>query len=533
MKNVFLLFVGATFLFLKASAQLTSTNLPIVLLTTSATINDTVQVQASMKIVDNASGLNHPTDAPKFDGMVGLRYRGNTSYPKKSLSVETWSSPTISLDTSLLNMPSENDWVLLASYEDRSMARFLLSSKTVQGMGRYAPRLRYCELMLNGNYQGIYLFGEKIKRDSNRVDLAKLTNIDVSGDNLTGGYICVLDGGSTGWTSAYAPPLGTAAQSIKFQMEYPDPADILPVQLNYIHAYVDSFENAMNASNYQDTLLGWRRFAGKNTAMDYMIINEVCKDIDAYRKNAFLNKDKLGKIKFGPIWGHDVAWKNTTDCTAASDTGWAFNYGGTCTTDSRLAPFWWAKLTTDTAFMRELKCTYSQYRKPANPLDTTVLFAALDSVKTYLNAQGAVSRNFTQWPIWGVPIVNEPTPMASDYDTEIANLKTFIKARLAWLDTKWYQANGCPFPDAVQNIIAAQNVSLYPNPAGNQLNISLQTSSKLKAQVNIIDVQGKVVMTVEMKNNLAQLDISNLKPGMYFAKISANDHQVVKRFVKE
>lgn len=533
MKKSLFFIVSLLWLTTSIQAQLTSTNLPIVVLTSSATINDSLQVQGTMQIIDNATGLNHPTDVPKFIGMVGLRYRGNTSYPKKSLTVETWSAPTVSLDTSLLNLPSENDWVLLSCYEDRSLARYMLSAQAVQKMGRYAPRMKYCELILDGNYQGIYMFGEKIKRDSNRVDIAKLTNTDVFGSNLTGGYICVLDGGSTGWASAYAPPLGTAAQVVKVQMDYPDPSDILPVQLNYIHAYVDSFENAMNASNFQDTILGWRRFAGKNSAMDYVIMNELCKDIDAYRKNAFFYKDKLGKLKFGPFWGHDVAWKNTMDCTAASDTGWAFNYGGTCATDSRLAPFWWSKMMTDTAFVRELKCTYTQYRKPANPLDTTVLFGILDSVNTYLNAQGAMGRNFIQWPIWGVPIVNEPTPMATDYDTELANMKAFIKARLAWLDSNWYQASGCPFPAGVSSVIATQNVSLYPNPASNQLTISINTSSRLNSTITVLDIQGQTVMNAQMKNNLMQMDISRLKPGMYFVQITSEGHQVVKRFVKE
>ncbi len=60
-------------------------------------------------------------------------------------------------------------------------------------MGHYAPRTVYCEVVVNGDYQGIYLLGEKIKQDKNRVDIAKLNPDENSGDDLTGGYVFVND----------------------------------------------------------------------------------------------------------------------------------------------------------------------------------------------------------------------------------------------------------------------------------------------------------------------------------------------------
>lgn len=514
-------------------AQITSTNLPIAIVTSIGTINDTDQVQGTLVIIDNASGVNTPTDAPKFNGMVGLRYRGNSGSPKKSLSLETWSSNSVSLDTSLLNMPSENDWVLLSAYEDRSLSRFMLSTKTVERMGRYSPRMRYCELILNNQYQGIYLFGERIKRDSNRVDIAKLTNIDISGINLTGGYILKVDGGNDGFTSTFPPLYGTAAQDIEVQIEYPDPNEIVPVQEAYIAAYIDSFEVAMNAANFQDTTLGWRKFAGVNTMADYMIITEVAKDFDAYRKNAFLYKDKAEKLRFGPIWGHDLAWKNTVDCNSASDTGWAFQLGAACTTNGRLAPFWWEKVTTDTAFLRVLKCTYTDYRKPGNALDTVKLFQILDSTYTYLNANGAVTRNFTQWPIWGVPIVNEPTPMATNMQEEMQAMKNFIKLRLAWLDTKWIQTTGCPTPIGVSDYILPNQVAIYPNPSGSMVYLEMQSMARKESRIRVTSMSGMVMSDISGTGNRTLLDVHTWAPGIYVVHVYVDGRMITKKLIKE
>ena len=60
-------------------------------------------------------------------------------------------------------------------------------------MGRYASRTRYVELYLNGDYQGIYVLMEKIKRDSDRVNISKLNPEEIEGDDLTGGYILKFD----------------------------------------------------------------------------------------------------------------------------------------------------------------------------------------------------------------------------------------------------------------------------------------------------------------------------------------------------
>jgi hypothetical protein len=134
--------------------------------------------------------------------------------------------------------------------------------------------MEHCELVVNGSYQGVYLFGEKIKKKAGRLDLATLKITDNSGIELTGGYIWKIDDGTALWTSAFAPPYATT-QQIKFVIDYPDAGDITPAQTSYIKAYVDSFETAMNASNFQDTALGWRRYGAVNAFVDYMIMNEI------------------------------------------------------------------------------------------------------------------------------------------------------------------------------------------------------------------------------------------------------------------
>ncbi|MBK7762186.1 MAG: CotH kinase family protein [Bacteroidetes bacterium] len=515
----------------QSKAQLTSTNLPIVMISYSGTIS-TTQIQGTMSIIDNLSGINTPSDIPKFSGMIGISLRGNASYPKSSYSIETWSTPNVSLDTSLLNMPSENDWVLLSSYEDRSLVRNVLAFNLHDKMGRYASRQKYCEVLVNNQYMGIYTFGEKIKRDSLRVDIANLTNLDNSGINLTGGYIVKIDGGGTGWTSAFAPPFATT-QQVKFEYYYPDAGDITPTQQAYIKSYVDSFEIAMNAANFQDTTIGWRKFGAVNSFADFMIMQEMSRNNEAYRRNTYLYKDKGTKLRPGPLWSFELAFKNTADCNSSVDTGWCHNLGGICGTETKLAPFWWNKLHADTSFMDEVKCRYTDYRKTGNILDTTKIFITLDSVYTYLNANGALNRNFTKWPIWGVPLVNEPTPMATNYTQELSNLKNYIKTRLNWLDNQWLSSSTKCFPLRVDNYDVSSLIQVFPNPSTDKVNIQFLSSKIGTHRITLQSMDGRVLHQTNtiLLNNV--LDISQFPKGIYILTISSEKGKTSKKLIKE
>ena len=90
-------------------------------------------------------------------------------------------------------MPTENDWVLLSNYNDKSFTRNLLAQHLFQEMGHYAPRSTLCEVVVDDAYQGIYVFVEKIKQDNDRVDIATLNPNENAGDSLTGGYILQLN----------------------------------------------------------------------------------------------------------------------------------------------------------------------------------------------------------------------------------------------------------------------------------------------------------------------------------------------------
>lgn len=509
-----------------------STNLPILKLSLNQPIVDTYQM-ATMEVIDNTSGVNSYGDAATQTSNAGVRLRGNAvsqAYAKKSYSLETWTGFNISNNISVLDLPAENDWVLLAAYPDRSLLRSRLALELHDEMDRYAPRFKYCELFIDTAYQGIYLFGEKIKRDTSRIDLANLRTIDNFGEELTGGYILQIDdenGG--GFTSNYAPPYATSSQQVKYLYEYPDNGDITPAQEAYIESYVDSFETALNGTNYQDALLGWRPFGANNAFADYIIVNELSKNYDAYRTDVYMYKDKNKKLRPGPLWGFDASFSNTQNCSSNGITGWAYDMGSGCGTLASLPSFWWSKLMSDTVFAKDVRCRYTTYRDVGGVLDTTHIFSLIDAYVGELNQMSASTRNFTKYPIFGTPIINEPLPMAVDFGDEISKIKTFIRARIAWLDTQWLESTCAPL--GTSKYAKNNLIKIYPNPINSRFTIESAGKGALNYQVKTIT--GKVLLQGVGSGQKVDVELQDVVSGIYLLLIDQDGDRFMKKIVVE
>nr|HMT30443.1 CotH kinase family protein [Bacteroidia bacterium] len=295
----------------------TSSDLPIVVINTNGqTILDDPKIIVHMGIIDNGVGIRNYLSDPynNYDGNIGIEIRGSWSqtFPQKQYGFETLNSLNVETDTSILGMPPESDWILNAPYNDKTCMRNVLAYDIANKTGHYASRSRFCELVINNDYKGIYIMLEKIKRDSSRVDISKLLTTDTTGADLTGGYIFKIDkpigGTAPGWNSQYDGIPGT---KIHFQYEYPDFDSIAPQQKTYIRSYVDSFEFALNATWFTNPDSGYKKFIDLQSFVDYFILNETTKNVDAYRNSTFLYKKKItkgNKLFIGPAWDYNVGF---------------------------------------------------------------------------------------------------------------------------------------------------------------------------------------------------------------------------------
>jgi subtilisin-like proprotein convertase family protein len=516
----------------------TQTNIPLVILNTNGqSISGVEKITARMGIIDNGTGnTNHTTDPYNvYDGFIGIEVRGSSSggFPQKQYSVETRDNLGDNLDVSLLGLAADNDWILYAPYTDKSLMRNRLTYDLSNDMNRWAIKGKFCEVILNGEYQGIYELTENIKRGADRLNIAKLTTTDIAGDELTGGYIVKIDRVSgPSWVSNFLPdPINVYSNQIVYQCIYPKPENILPVQFNYIQQYVNSFEIALAAPTFTDPLIGWRQFGDENSFIDYFLLNELTKNVDAYTLSTFFFKDKDsngGKLQMGPNWDYNLAWHNADYCTGDTPNGWIYRKNDVCNTD---ISFWWKRFMLDTQFKNRMKCRWNELRTTI--LSNTYIFNKMDVMASYLDE--SKERHFQQWPILGTYVWPNPAPLANTYAEELVHMKQWINQRLNWMDTN---LPGICSNLGNETLYKEKGFAVYPNPVAETLNIhTFQVLSKT-ATITVYDAFGKVVLlqkidTTVNDNQTFTIDFKTIQKGFYFVKISDNNVELgVEKIIK-
>lgn len=518
----------------------TSSNLPIVVIDTHGqAIPDEPKIAADMGIIYNGPGVRNNLSDPfnHYNGKIAIEIRGSSSqqFPKKQYGFETKDAQGEDLDVSLLNMPEEADWILSASYSDKTLMRNVLAYKLANDMGRYASRTQFCEVVLNGDYHGVYMLMEKIKRDKNRVNISKMEPTDISGDALTGGYIIKIDkleGSDTdGWYSTFLPYPG-AWQRIYYQYDTPKLEDLAPEQISYIKNFVFTFENLMTKPEYADPQNGYAQYIDIDSFVDYFILNEISRNVDGYRLSTFMHKDrdsKGGKLKMGPAWDYDLAFGNADYYNGAMLADWQVDFR--VQSDGFQIPFWWQKLMQDSTFTSRVYARWRELR--AGVLETARVHAYLDSMAAYIDE--AQKRNFERWPILGTYVWPNAF-IGQTYAEELNYLKEWLNLRMLWMEAR---IPGQPSSVGENNGFAPEDFMLeqnYPNPFNPATTIAFYLPRSGRVSLKIIDVAGREVMTLAdqfMKagRHEATFEAQGIASGVYFYRLQMGDFSLTKKLV--
>ncbi|WP_235298237.1 CotH kinase family protein [Portibacter marinus] len=459
-------------------AQFTQSELPIVIVETEnrTMIVNEPKIPATVKIIYNGEGMINSLNDENFhfESNIGIEIRGESSqsFPRKSYLMETWNELGEDQDKSFLNFPSEEDFILYAPYSDKTLMNNVLAMDVARDMGRYASRTRYVELVLNGQYEGVYVIMEKIKRDKNRVDISRLEANDIEDDPLTGGYIFRIDkGGHDGWSSKY--DAYNSSKNIFYQYYYPSAFDIQLEQELYIRSFMDGFEDAIASRDGENELgIHYSEYINLRSFFDNFILNELSKNVDAYRLSSYFHKDrnsKDGRLVASPVWDYNLSFGNADYCRGEDFDGLIYYQ---CSGNS---PFWWHEMLRDDFFANGLRCRYESLR--SDLLSYEKIVSKIDSLHDVIRS--AQERNFERWPVLGSYVWPNPARyvMAQTYDEVLVSMKEWIRLRLDWLDENMPgKAVGCTFYEDLENsrldnAAVAANIFVYPNPANEQITI--------------------------------------------------------------
>ncbi len=358
------------------------------------------------------------SDVKNFNARMGIRGRGNSTWewPKKPWKVK------LDEKASVLGMPADKEWALLANYADRTLMRNIVAMKISEICGfSWTPRMRSVHVYLNDRYQGVYTLCEHKKISSDRVDIEVAGEVDNSGDAIDGGYYLEIEE-SQDETACWITGMGVP-------MMFSDPEEPTAQQFEYVKKYFADFEDSLRSPGSGGPYGGYAEYIDVESFINYYILQELTKNVDGnLRKSSFITKERGKKMEMYHVWDFDLTLGNCGYFDWRVGNGpegfWIKDFRS----DSTLGDNWFNLMMKDPAFVGKLQTRWNKLRPE------------LEKIAEFIDDQAVVldkarKRNFEVWNIMeSVDWVKFPS--LGSYEKEVAYLKDFYVKRLRWLDAE-------------------------------------------------------------------------------------------------
>lgn len=416
---------------------------------------------------------------------IGIELRGSTaqSFPKKSYKIEFWTDSTgiETKDVCLAGLRTDDDWDLLAMYNEplrinnktsadiwRKINTLNYQNKETQAIN--GSRMQYCELFVNGSYQGIYCIAEPVDRKQ-----LKLKKYDDDSDQIRGELYKGIKWGPAIFASL--PPYTNGNKIWANAIEYEYPNEIPPNWSN-LYDFVNFVINSTNTEFFTNIPT---RF-NINNAVDYFIFLNLSRVCDNTGKNLFIAKYNVNETYFYVPWDLDGTFGNYYDGTKSNMTNDILSNG---LYDRLFIDF------SDNGFRQKLKSKWMALRKDWLTPDS--MMQMFYENYYLLQKNGIYERESFACPDYNFDI------QYTDYMHE------WITNRIQYLDTVFCNI------DNVDKVVEIGN--------------------HVSCEISIFNTKGQLVK--EAKSTSPDLDLSNfnLSTGIYIFKIKTSENQYTKKII--
>lgn len=381
---------------------------------------------ANMKIYDG-EGMHTIYDNPEVTSQIRIRVRGNTSrkFEKKSYYVRTVQSNGENRNISIMGMEENHDWALHGPFLDKTLIRNYMGMNISGELMDYAPDVRFCEVVLNGNYEGLYVMMETVSQGKGRIEVEKPNHM-----RNVSGYIIELDNLSsmpeTGMDN-FTKYTQKIRKNSFFDICYPGEKSLTPEIKEYIEKDVSRFEKALYSFDYDTADYGYWNYIDMDEFVDYFILMEVFLQHDTGNLSTYFYKGVNGRYK-PCVWDFNNSLDNIS--SIAEDDFYIRKFV------TVQAPWFWM-MVKDEKFTDSVISRYAELRKGV--LSDEYLTDYIDETVAWLGE--AVERNYQVWGYSFDPSVldrdnklhpDERNPRS--YGEALEQMRDTLLQRLAWLD---------------------------------------------------------------------------------------------------
>ncbi len=377
---------------------------------------------------------HHGDDAPTEEGTALFRYRGNSSrwFTKGNFRLRTVEEddPLTARRLGLLGMKAGKEWALHGPFLDKTLMRnYMCMNLSAEVMGTWVPDTRFCEVILDGEYQGVYLLMETIGVEENRLDLREYE----PGDPVLSYLVRIEPYTNPGKVldnfSHYSYRMEPGRH---LELLYPGVANQTRQVREYVQADYNEAERMLYSVEMLDGSGSWQQELDMESFVNYYILMEFFGINDTFGASTYFYRDARGKLAIGPVWDYNNAFDNFLRPISSQE--FLLSQRG-----------WYAKLTQDREFVEQVISRYRQLRRGV--LSEERLVAYEKEIEAWLGS--AVDRNFSVWgwtfdpeqlssrerqrpdPATGETL-QETNP--SSYKEAVAWMMDYIIGRGRWMD---------------------------------------------------------------------------------------------------
>ena len=244
--------------------------------------------------------------------------------------------------------------------------------------------------------------------------------------------------------------------------------------------------------------------------------------------------------------GSETAWN--LQYKAASATNWSSNIAVN-TTNYQLTG-----LTAETAYQVRVQANcgngntsdwatanFTTPAEPVDPCDAPTNLQVSNITHNSATATWTPGGNETAWNIqyklqsasqWQEANVQTPS-----YDIEGLTANSTYDVRVKAIcaadnQSDFVTATFTTLVDAINDVTLAQNINLMPNPADNYIELSINSNVEVKEAV-VYNAFGQMIQTVQLTENHARIDLSNMAAGMYFVRVNGEGVTATKKFIRK
>lgn len=273
----------------------------------------------------------------------------------------------------------------------------------------YTTRQYPVELILNGEYEGIYFLCEKIRVESGRVDIMEQIDNDTNPYNVTGGWLIEKDGNGPLINAQYQ---NNDPDESFYYFSSESPELLSQEQLNYITPLLQRIDSLIFVADKNDT--AWENYLDINSLAKYYVIQEVMESVESFSGSLFMYKDwgEDEKFKFGPVWDFDCS----TYANGTTGDHFIFEY------ETEFTFLWIKELLKFPHFQQNIRMVWKEF------MANDVLSKVLEHAHQWRNiVKDAEISDSQRWPF-----------LASVHPEELTTQYLDIIARkVAWLDEQW------------------------------------------------------------------------------------------------